>query len=283
MNRFLFATPILALTLACASTQPPAGASSAETTAAKQASADKLHAALAGSVRTDKERARDAARHPQETLAFFGVREDANVVELWPGGGYYTAILAPVLRDHGKLTVTHFDPNGDPKDEDTSEAKAIVGRLAKDPAVFGKVAEQQIKAPAIDLGPAASADFVLTFRNVHNWIELGYADKVFAEAFRVLKPGGVLGVEEHRGRPGMTLKEVKETGYVPEDMLIELATRAGFKLDARSEVNANARDTKDYPMGVWSLPPVFAEKDKNHDKYAAIGESDRMTLRFVKP
>ncbi len=242
-----------------------------------------LRDAVASPARTDRERARDAWRHPAETLAFFGVRDDATVIELWPGGGYYTAILAPLLSARGKLVEPLFDPNGDPKSEDTQDARYIGERLAKTPAVFGKVATVRIAAPDFSFGPDASADFVLTFRNVHNWIDAGYADKVFAAAARVLRPGGVLGVEEHRGKPGMTRQEIVKSGYVPEDVVVSLAAAAGLKLADRSEVNANPRDTKDYPQGVWSLPPTYAEKDVNRDKYAAIGESDRMTLKFVKP
>ena len=289
MNRLLAATPLLALVFACESPSARPGLTSADaarpqtTAAPSEGTATKLHAALAGPAREDKERARDGARHPYETLTFFGLRDDARVVELWPGGGYYTAILAPVLSDKGQLTVTNFDLNGDPKDYYVRTSKGLAERLAKDPAAFGKVAQHQIATPNIDLGPAASADFVFTFRNIHNWIEEGYADQVFAAAFRVLKPGGVFGVEEHRGRADMTEKQIKDTGYVPEDRVIKMATQAGFKLADRSEVNANAKDTKDYPQGVWSLPPSYAEKDTNHAKYEAIGESDRMTLKFVKP
>ena len=293
MNRLLAATPLLALVLACESPSARPGLTSADaarpqpaagpSAAPSEGTAVKLHAALAGPAREDKERARDGARHPYETLTFFGLRDDARVVELWPGSGYYTAILAPVLSDKGQLTVTRFDLSGDPKDFNVKESKWIADRIAKDPAAFSKVAQQQIATPNVDLGPAGSADFVFTFRNVHNWIEEGYADKVFAAAFRVLKPGGVFGVEEHRGRADMTDKQISDTGYVPEDRVIKMATQAGFKLVDRSEINANAKDTKDYPKGVWSLPPSYAEKDANHAKYEAIGESDRMTLKFVKP
>ncbi|HWL84441.1 MAG TPA: methyltransferase domain-containing protein [Polyangiaceae bacterium] len=267
----------------------PTGASATDSTATTtattvpSATSEKLRAAVAGEARTDKERARDGARHPAETLSFIGLREDAAVLELWPGGGYYTAILAPVLADRGKLIVTHADPKGDPKSEGTRDAQNLFDRFAKGPKVFGKVTGQLIATPNVDLGQSASVDFVLTFRNVHNWIEGGYAEKVFSEAFRVLKPGGVLGVEEHRGKPGLTLDAIKESGYVPESVVQHLAEQAGFRLAARSEVNANPKDTKDYPNGVWSLPPSLAGKDVDRAKYVAIGESDRMTLRFVKP
>jgi len=271
--------------IACASGDP--GMRSSAATPASPARDDTtepaMRAALAGNQREDRERARDGARHPLETLAFFGLRSDATVVELWPGGGYYTAILAPVVAERGKLVVTHFDPQGDPKSEDTEEAHAILDRLAATPAAFGKVEAHPISAEEFSFGPDASADFVLTFRNVHNWIEAGYADQVFAAAARVLKPGGVLGVEEHRGKPGMTTAQIRDTGYVPEDVVVQLATRAGLKPAGSSEINANPRDTKDYPHGVWSLPPTLAGKELDRDKYLAIGESDRMTLRFVRP
>jgi predicted methyltransferase len=297
-TRLLTFTPIGVLSVlpavfltACAGSgapaQNPAPMAITTTTSAAPAMSSsteaKLRAAIAGAPRTDKERARDTYRHPYETLAFFGVHEDSKVIELWPGGGYYTAILAPLVRDNGHLAVTHFDLAGDPKAEDTQEAHTIVDRLAKTPATFDRVGKQQVGKPNFDLGPDGSADVVLTFRNLHNWLTDGYADKVLASAFRALRSGGVLGVEEHRGRPGMSRKEIDDSGYVPEDVVIQLAQAAGFRLDGRSEVNANPKDTKDYKDGVWSLPPVLAEKDVNREKYLAIGESDRMTLRFVKP
>jgi predicted methyltransferase len=288
-------TPLLALLLVSASIScgcggPAGSAPQAHVAAASMQSAPPptateagLHAALSGSARTDSERARDGARHPLETLAFFGVREDASVLELWPGGGYYTTILAPLLASRGRLVVTHFDPNGDPKNWQTKDAQALLGRFTKSPEVFGRVGRQVIATPGVSLGADASFDFVLTFRNVHNWLEEGYAERVFAEIGRVLKRGGVLGVEEHRGRPGMSAKEIEKTGYVPEDVVVALARHAGLELAGRSEVNANPRDTKDYPDGVWSLPPTLAGKDVDRDRFVAIGESDRMTLKFVKP
>jgi predicted methyltransferase len=249
-----------------------------------------LRAALGGAARTEEERARDGFRHPRETLEFFGLRGDMHVVELWAPDGFYTAILAPLLRDRGALTVTFLDPNGDfpalleqPKKWQTQASRRYVERLQKSPEVYDRVVRAVMKPPAFSFGPDGSADLVVTFRNVHNWIPEGYEGAVFAAAFRVLKPGGVLGVVEHRGRPGMTRKQIEDTGYVPEEQITGLATTAGFRLVDRSEINANPKDTKDYPEGVWTLPPFYARKDVDRAKYAAIGESDRMTLKFVKP
>ncbi len=242
-----------------------------------------LTTALAGSVRTDAERARDVYRHPRETLELFGLRDNMHVVELWAPGGFYTAILAPVVRDHGHLAVTMFDPNGDPKAWQTQESKPYAERLDKSPDVFGMVERIVMKPPAYAFGPDGDADLVVTFRNVHNWMPEAEATKIFAAAFKALKPGGVFGVVDHRGKPGMTDKQVDDSGYIPEEMVIGMATKVGFELAEKSEVNANPKDTKDYAKGVWALPPSFANKDVDHAKYAAIGESDRMTLKFVKP
>src|SRR5512140_101942 len=200
-----FALPAISLAFvaalgACPSAAtPPATTPTAASAGASPEPAAALRAAVAGPARTDRERARDVYRHPAETLAFFGLKDDMTVIELWPGGGYYTVILAPVLAERGRLTVTHFDPKGDPKSEDTAEAQAILGRLAKSPDVFGKVTPTELKRPELLLGPDGSADLVLTFRNVHNWIDEGSDAQVFAAIARVLKKGGVLGVEEHRG------------------------------------------------------------------------------------
>jgi len=268
---------------------------SAEPRAQPRAGADtrideSLRASLSGPARTEQERARDAYRHPHETLAFFGLRDDMPVVELWAPEGYYTSILAPVLHDRGQLTATLLDPEGDypavlpqSKALQGASSRRFIERLDKIPDVFGKVTRVVMKPPAFAFSSDGSADLVLTFRNVHNWIPEGYEDAAFAAAFRVLKGGGVLGVVDHRGKPGMTPKQIEDTGYVPEDVVIALATKAGFRLDARSEINANPKDRTEHPDGVWTLPPFYALKDKDRDKYAAIGESDRMTLRFVKP
>ncbi len=274
------------LVSACGATPPPnaTSAASAEATPADPATDAKLRAAIASSDRPAAEVARDKWRHPLETLEFFGVREDMTVVELWPGGGWYTAILAPLVADKGKLVVTNSDPNGPADDHATQMAKEYATRLASKPNDFGKVEVRVIHPPAaLTLGADGSADAVMTFRNFHNWIRDGIADKVLSAAFRVLKPGGVFGVEEHRAKPDADPAKAGETGYVPEAVVIDLAQKAGFRLDGRSEINANPKDTKDWPKGVWTLPPVLRLGEQDRAKYEAVGESDRMTLRFRKP
>ncbi|MEO8875627.1 MAG: methyltransferase domain-containing protein [Polyangiaceae bacterium] len=237
----------------------------------------KIKWALAGNQRTDKEKARDQYRHPLETLEFFGLKDDQTVVELWPGGGWYTEILAPVLHDKGKLVVTTFDAKAE-------HAQEYNDKLAASPEIYGKVTPVLLNPPSsLALGPDNSADLVVTFRNFHNWMDQKMASKVVNAAFKVLKPGGVFGIEEHRGAPGADPMKSAKQGYVPEDVVIQIVETEGFKLDKKSEINANAKDTKDYDKGVWALPPVYRNGDKDHAKYEAIGESDRMTLRFVKP
>ncbi len=283
------ATPsVLSLTLAALGlAAAPLGCGSGVDphTAVDVAASSELHAAIISPVRPAAERTRDVYRHPQETLAFFGLTPSMNVVELAPGTGWYTAILAPTLAEHGKLHVTNADPNGPPESEATKHAKELLARFAASPAAFGKVDSFVVdwKKPSA-LGPDGSADMVLTFRSVHGWVRGGSFDAVLANAFKVLKPGGVLGIVEHRANPGASVdpKVIGATVYVPEALVIERATAAGFKLAAKSEVNANPKDTKDYPKGVWTLPPTFEVGEVDHAKYATIGESDRMTLRFVK-
>jgi predicted methyltransferase len=239
-----------------------------------------LKAVVASPERPAAEMARDRWRHPRETLEFFGLRPDMTVVELWPGGGWYTAILAPFLADKGKLVVTNMDPNA-PNAED---AKEFLARLAGKPGVFGKVDVHVVHPPAdLPLGADGTADLVLTFRNFHNWMMGHFAERVVAAAFRVLKPGGVFGVVEHRARPDADPTKVFNTGYVPEATLVDFARKAGFVLEARSGINANPADTTEWPEGVWTLPPVLRLGEKDRAKYEAIGESDRMTLRFRKP
>jgi predicted methyltransferase len=244
-----------------------------------------LERAIASPKRSEANRARDAHRHPKETLEFFGLRSDQHVLELWPGGGWYTEILAETLgAGGGSLAVTNFDPNG-PQDQPPYRfARELANFLAADSERFGAVKVIEIAPPErLSFGEPASYDLIVTFRNNHTWLNGGYHDAVYREAFRALKPGGVLGVTQHRANAGADPKISAKTGYVAEAAVIDAAVRAGFELAARSEINANPRDTKDYPDGVWTLPPAYRLGEKDRERYAAIGESDRMTLRFVKP
>ena len=245
----------------------------AATPAAEQVSP--LGAAIAAPTRTPANVARDKYRHPAETLTFFGLQPGQNVVELWPGGGWYTEVLAPYLSAGGTLQVV--PPAG-------SYDERIRKKIASNP-VYGKVQVATFNAGQPTSIAAGSADLVLTFRNVHSWLggEAPVADQVFAEAFRVLKPGGTLGVVEHRLPEDADDARQMTSGYVKVSTVQRLAEAAGFKFAGSSEVNANPKDTKDYPEGVWTLPPSLQLGDKDREKYLAIGESDRMTLKFVKP
>jgi predicted methyltransferase len=255
-------------------------------------------AVLAMPHRTAENKARDASRHPAETLAFFGVAPDSKVVELWPGGGWYTEILAPYLENDGELTVTIFDPAGPEAYYGTGQAKKMIERLAKDAPIFGtvktavvpqkvefgpdgKVAKTTLEP--FELAPAGTIDVVLTFRNSHGWYRNGGLPIVYGAAFRALRPGGIFGVEQHRAAEGADPAKTAESGYISEATVIEAAKAAGFELLEKSEINANPADTKDHPDGVWSLPPSLSGKEKDKEKFMAIGESDRMTLKFVKP
>lgn len=237
-----------------------------------------LAAAIAGAHRSEENRARDPHRHPAETLTFFGLEPSMDVIEMGPGRGWYTEILAPVLRDHGTLHVAIADP------AESEYSQALIARLEADPQIFDQV-DRRIFDPAVpeSLGPEASADLVVTFRSTHGWVNRGEAASVYGAMFRVLKPGGVLGVVQHRADEGADVAETSEQGYVPEQHVIELATTAGFVLEESSEINANAADDHDHPEGVWTLPPTLRLEDVDRAEWEAIGESDRMTLRFRKP
>jgi predicted methyltransferase len=247
--------------------------------------ADPLAAAIASPTRTPRFKARDVYRHPLETLRFFRLRADQTVVEIWPGGGWYMEILAPYLRDRGRYYAAIAAPNvAGASQEDKDDALQLRKRITDDPARFGKVTVTEYRPPALtEICPPGSADLVLTFRNVHNWIEAGDQQAQFDAFFKALKPGGVLGVVEHRAKPGASIEEMSKSGYVDEAYVKKLAATAGFRFDGESAINNNPKDTKDYPEGVWTLPPSLALRDKDRAKYLAIGESDRMTLRFVKP
>jgi predicted methyltransferase len=252
---------------------------------AADSTSDPLAAAIASPSRTPKNVARDVYRHPLQTLQFFGLRPDQTVVEIWPGRGWYMEILAPYLRDHGKYYAAIEAPDvaGAPK-EAKNNAAFLRQRIAEDPAHFDKVIVTELHPPQLTaIAPPGTADVVLTFRNVHNWMGDGTAQAQFDAFFKALKPGGVLGVVEHRGKPGIGEAEMRKSGYVDEAYVKKLATTAGFRLDGESPVNNNPKDTKDYAQGVWTLPPTLTLGDTDRDKYVAIGESDRMTLRFVKP
>ena len=248
-------------------------------------SQDPLAAAIASPSRTAKFTARDQYRHPLETLRFFGLRPNQTVVEIWPGRGWYMEILAPYLREHGKYYAAIEAPDvAGASKEAKDNAAALRKRIADDPAHLGKAIVTDLHPPQLtEICPPGSADVVLTFRNVHNWLETGEQQAQFNAFFKALKPGGVLGVVEHRARPGTSLEEMRKSGYMDEDYIKKLATTAGFRFDAESPINNNPKDTKDYAQGVWTLPPTLTLGDKDRDKYLAIGESDRMTLRFVKP
>lgn len=238
--------------------------------------------AVASSFRTESNRVRDQYRHPVETLKFFGLRPNMTVVEISPGAGWYLEILAPLLAANGHYIVAM--PATSSGSEQNSNQEKITTWEKTHPNVAAKITTADFAPPDhLDLAPAGTADMVLTFRSVHNWMSKGAEKAVFQAFFKALKHGGVLGVVEHRANPKKKRDPKAKSGYVLEKDIVALAKSVGFKLDRKSEINANPKDTKGYPEGVWTLPPVLTLKDKDREKYLAIGESDRMTLRFVKP
>lgn len=253
------------------------------------------HDALADAVnaptRSPANKARDRWRHPAESLTFWGLRPGDVALEIDPGGGYWTEVLAPFLKaTGGRYIAAMADPNG-PRysDEAKRNRERFLARFA-DPAIWGQVDVTAFGPNAGPLAPAGSVDFILTARNVHNFMWAGDLDKILADSFAALKPGGVLAIEEHRADPRPMVKDARD-GYVSEAFVIAAARNAGFVLDGRSEINANPKDSKDHPFGVWTLPPTRQSAPDgqppnanfDHAKYDAIGESDRMTLRFRKP
>ena len=242
---------------------------------------DRLKEIISGDHRSAENKARDRYRNPLETLTFFGIRPDMTVVEIYPGRGWYTEILAPYLKGSGTLYAAEHP--GDPSYEAVQRSLEAFDQKVKDMSeLFGEMQRTKLTKDG-DIAPLESADLVVTFRNVHSWMGSGSENEAFAAMFRALKPGGVLGLVQHRGDPNVKQDPKAGSGYVNEAYVIELAKKAGFQLAEKSEINANPKDTKDYPKGVWTLPPSLRLGDEDREKYLEIGESDRMTLKFVKP
>jgi len=259
----------VALTAACSATAPT-----------RQPDA-RLAQLAAAAHRTPANVARDPWRHPGEALGFFGVRETHTVIEILPGSaGYYLEILAPYLRENGRYIAASRDASAPPNY--LADHQKLLARLAADPARYGQVMVVPFNADRHEIAPPGSADVVLTFRNLHNWIERGEVEGALRAFHRALKTGGTLGVVDHRGRDDVTQEAQMKSGYVRQDYAIALIERTGFRFAGAAEINANAKDTKDHPAGVWTLPPTYRLKDENRAKYQAIGESDRFTLKFMK-
>lgn len=235
-----------------------------------------LEEAVGSTLRSPENQKRDVYRHPLETLQFFGVKPHMTVVEIWPSGGWYTEILAPYLAAEGKYIIA--DPSSDPNGYTNNRKRWMENH----PSIASTVTHSVFMPnESQEIAPAHSVDIVLTFRNVHNWLPTASQENAFKTFFKALKPGGVLGVVEHRANP--KIKFDPKSGYVPEAEVIRLAKLAGFKLAAKSEINANPKDTANHPAGVWTLPPRLKLGETEKDKYLKIGESDRMTLKFIKP
>ncbi len=260
---------------------PPAQALDATTEAA-------LDKAINGDHRTAEEKARDVYRKPKEVLDFFGFRSDMTVVEIWPGGGWYTKIIAPALKDRGRLYAAQYSVNP-AFGYQRRYFGAFLTMLGGTPDLYRDVTVTHLSLPyQLEIAPAGSADMVVTFRNVHNWVGRGYgsgryAGVAFTAMFDALKPGGVLGIVDHRWPDPATEDPDHANGYISKELTIELAEAAGFRLVSESDILANPRDSHDHPRGVWTLPPTLALGDQDREKYLAIGESDRFVLKFEKP
>ncbi len=269
--------PLLALTTA-ALLSLSAGQSQAQLS-----DAARLQALITGEHRSAANIARNAARHPVETLQFFGLASGQTVIEILPGGAWYTEIIAPFLKGNGVYYGAHFSPRSHLSYQPPM-LESYQAMLAANPELYGEVRVTHLYPPSeTQIAPPGSADLAMSFRNVHNWIMAGTQKEHFAAFYAALKPGGILGIVEHRAPEGSSMEVMETTGYVTQDYVIELATQACFELVATSEINANPLDTKDHPEGVWTLPPTLRLGDTDKAKYMAIGESDRMTVKFRKP
>jgi predicted methyltransferase len=249
--------------------------------AAAKAPDPALVKAVADPARSAKYVARDPFRHPAEELAFFGLGPKMTVVEVWPGGGYWTEILAPYLKSSGHyiaaVTVTGESP------EEDKGTTAWRTRMEGQKDHVGTLTITELGQGHYEVAAPGSADLIVTFRNLHNWMDGGYADEALKGLYTALKPGGILGIEDHRGLDTKPQDPKAKSGYVRQDYTIALARKAGFEFVGASEINANPKDTKEYPEGVWTLPPTLALGDKDRAKYVAIGESDNYVLKFRKP
>jgi predicted methyltransferase len=241
-----------------------------------------IQAAMKGKHRTVGDAERDKYRHPAETLESFGFKPTMTVLDIGPGEGWYTELMAPALAKSGQYVATTNDPNGPPDLRPTFYGQRFKTFLERAPELYGKVQTVVVDPKAPKIGKEGTFDMVVIMRGVHGMMNSGTLDTWLAEIHHALKPAGILGIEEHRAAPGADPTESAKNGYVPEKWLVEQVEAAGFKVAGKSEINANPKDTKDYPEGVWALPPTFRLGDKDREKYAAIGESDRMTLKFVK-
>jgi predicted methyltransferase len=277
-------TPLLlALLAGCAGTPQPVRAPTGPPPVPRDAqTAAAIEHALAGEHRAPGNRERDPQQHPVDTLLFFGIKPDMTVAEVWPGtGGWYTEVLAPLLAERGKLYEAQMPPAAGNEYVSASLA-AFAAKLAARPDVYGKITVTSLGPSGGEIAPAGSCDLVVTFQGLHNWMNLGFAKDAFVAMNRALKSGGTLGVVESRAAPGKLADPRAANGYVDEKAAIALIESAGFELVARSAVNDNPRDTRDYEQGVWSLPPDYRQGSRDRARFEAIGESDRFTLKFRK-
>ncbi|MBT3992639.1 MAG: class I SAM-dependent methyltransferase [Gammaproteobacteria bacterium] len=246
--------------------------------------AQSLDEIISGEHRSDQNKIRNEARHPKETLEFFGLEKTMTVVEVWPSAGWYTEVIAPYLNDSGQYISASFDVNTD-NEYFGKMAKRFQNKLDEYPDLYGNVKHGVLEAPdRIEIAETNSVDMVLTFRNIHNWMARGQTEMMFKGFYKVLKPGGILGVVEHRGNSSITQDPKAKSGYVNQEFAIALAEQSGFIFEESSEINANPKDNKEHREGVWTLAPTYRNlSDDEKADYKSIGESDRFTLRFRKP